>query len=131
MHAKLPITAHGIVLKTDGVVKVARIRRVDGEHQLLREIFAVFPRTSGFKVKPTRCFARLVDRFFQELGLQLEYIDHRARFHVRSSRFTKHFGDHAFCVIKVSGVTDDFKDYLVASLCTLGTGVTNHHRIAQ
>ena len=131
VHAKFPITAHGIVLKTDGVVKVARIGRVDGEYQLLGEILAVFPRTSGFKVKSARCFAGLIDRFFQKLSLELEDINDGARFNVRAPSFAEHFGDHAFRVIKISGVADDLKDHLVASLRTLGAGVTNHHRIAQ
>ena len=131
VHAKFPITAHGIVLKTDGVVKVARIRWVDSEYQLLGEILAVFPRTSRFKVKPARCFAGLIDRFFQKLSLELEDINDGARFNVRAPSFAEHFGDHAFRVIKISGVADDFKDHLVASLRTLGTRVTNHHRIAQ
>ena len=131
VHAKLPIAAYGIVLKTDGVVKVARIGRVDGEYQLLGEILAVFPRTGRFKVKPARCFAGLVDCFFQKFSLQLEDINDGAGFNVRAPGFTKHFGDHAFRVIKISGVADDLKDHFVASLRALGAGVTNHHRIAQ
>ena len=131
VHAKFPITAHGIVLNTDGIVKVARIGRIDGEYQFLREIFAVFPRTSGFSVESARCFAGLVDRFFQKLSLEMEDINHGASFNVRAPSLAEHLSDHAFCVIKISGVADDLKDHLVASLRALGAGVTNHHRIAQ
>ena len=131
VHAKFPIAAHGIVLNTDGIVKVARIGRIDGEYQFLREIFAVFPRTSGFSVESARGFTGLVDRFFQKLSLEVEDINDGASFNVRAPSFTKHLGDHAFRVIKISGVADDLKDHFVASLRALGAGVTNHHRIAQ
>jgi hypothetical protein len=131
VNAQLPLAARGVVLQADGVVKVARVGRVDGEDELGRQVLAGFPRAVLFLLEALARFAGFLDGLFAEHLAQAVALDDRLRLHIGATGLAEHLHDDALGVVVLGGVAHDLEHDLVAGLCVLGVRVANDHRVAQ
>ena len=117
-----------VVRQTDRVVEVAGIDRVDGHHEIVREVLPAAQVVFAEGQSRQSC---LFQGFIREHVGQVEGADDRQGIHAGLAVRPKNFDDDTLAAVIRTGKTQHFEDNFVVRLRPLGARIADKDAVAE